>query len=104
LPPNSPKGFVFQLRPSANFGLVRDLAALNGCAVLPWGVWGAQPPAAATLSAEELDFFDGIARLTADPDVNFDALRLRFAADTRVRLTANVFKALHQREERVLVD
>jgi hypothetical protein len=34
--------------------LIRDLATLNGCEVLPWDVWGAQPPPDAELSAVEL--------------------------------------------------
>ena len=80
--------------------LIRDLAALNDCEILPWDVWGAQPAPNATLSDEELDFFDEIALLTADPDANFDALRRRFAEDARVRLPETVFNALRQREER----
>jgi hypothetical protein len=80
--------------------LIRDLATLNGCEILPWDVWGAQPAPNATLSDEELDFFDEIALLTADPDANFDALRRRFAEDARVRLPETVFNALRQREER----
>ena len=82
--------------------LVRDLATLNGCEVLPWDVWGAQPAENATLSADELAFFDDIALLTADPDANFDALRRRFTDDARLRLPDTVFNALRQREERVL--
>jgi hypothetical protein len=81
--------------------LIRDLATLNGCEVLPWDVWGAQPAPNAALSGAELAFFDEIALLTADPDANFDALRQRFAEDARVRLPESVFNALRQREERV---
>lgn len=81
--------------------LIRDLAALTGSEVLPWDVWGAQPAENATLSADELAFFDDIALLTADPDANFDALRRRFA-DARLRLPDTVFNALRQREERIL--
>ena len=81
--------------------LVRDLATLNGCEILPWDVWGAQPSPDTTLSDEELDFFDEIALLTADPDANIDALRRRFAQDARVRLPETVFNALLQREEKV---
>ncbi len=82
-------------------GLVRDLAALNGCEILPWDVWGAQPLPNATLSDEQLAFFDEIALLTADPDANFDALSRRFAQDPRVRLPEVVFNALRQRQEKV---
>jgi hypothetical protein len=81
--------------------LIRDLATLNGCEILPWDVWGAQPAPDATLSDEEIDFFDEIALLTADPDANFDALRRRFAEDARVRLSKTVFNALRHREERM---
>jgi Transglutaminase-like superfamily len=82
--------------------LVRDLATLNGCEVLPWDVWGAQPVRDAALSADELAFFDGIASLTADPDANFDALRQRYGEDPKLRLPETVFNALRQCEERVL--
>jgi hypothetical protein len=81
--------------------LIRDLATLNGCEILPWDVWGAQPAPNAALSDRELDFFDGIASLTADPDANFDTLRRRFAEDAGVRLPEIVFNALRQRKERV---
>jgi hypothetical protein len=81
--------------------LIRDLAMLNGCEVLPWDVWGAQPPPDATLSDEELDFFDQVALLTVDPDANFDALSRRFAEDARVRVPETVFNALRRREEKV---
>jgi hypothetical protein len=81
--------------------LVRDLATLNGCEVLPWDVWGAQPAHEVKLSADELAFFDQIALLTADPDANFDGLRRRFAKDARLRLPDTVFNALRQREEKL---
>ncbi len=81
--------------------LIRDLAALNGCEVLPWDVWGAQPAVDARLSADQLAFFDEIALLTAGPDVNFDTLRQRFSGDARLRLPGTVFNALRQREEKV---
>jgi hypothetical protein len=81
--------------------LVRDLATLNGREILPWDVWGAQPLPGAILSGEELDFFDEIALLTADPDANIEALGRRFVQDARVRLPATVFNALLHREEKV---
>jgi Transglutaminase-like superfamily len=82
--------------------LVRDLATLNGCEVLPWDIWGAQPNRNAALSADELAFFDEIASLTADPDANFEVLRRRFAEDANLRLPETVFNALRRREERLL--
>jgi hypothetical protein len=61
--------------------LIRDLATLNKCEILPWDVWGAQPMPDAAFSDGELAFFDDIALLTADPDANFDAIRQRFWED-----------------------
>jgi hypothetical protein len=84
--------------------LVHDLAALNGCEVLPWDVWGAQPRANAELGADTLAFFDDIASLTADPDAGFDAMRQRFADDPMLRLPDTVFNALRRRDERVFED
>lgn len=84
--------------------LIRDLATLNGCEILPWDVWGAQPPVDAKLSDAELAFFDEIALMTSDPDANFDALRRRFSGDPRLRLPDTVFNALRQREERIFRD
>jgi hypothetical protein len=48
--------------------LVRDAAALNGMELLPWDVWGRMPKPNATLTQEELAFFDRLAQLTAAPD------------------------------------
>ena len=81
--------------------LARDLATLNGCEILPWDVWGAQPAVDAELSADEIALFDTIAALTADPDSNFDAMRRRFANDTKLTLPHSVFNALRQRQEDV---
>ncbi|NKL04522.1 transglutaminase domain-containing protein [Rhizobium leguminosarum bv. viciae] len=81
--------------------LIRDLATINGREVLPWDVWGAQPASNATLSHSELDFFDELALLTADPDANFDALSRRFSEDTKLRLPQTVFNSLRRRQERV---
>ncbi|MBX4894616.1 transglutaminase domain-containing protein [Rhizobium bangladeshense] len=82
--------------------LIRDLATLNGREVLPWDVWGAQPALNATLSRSELDFFDELALITADPDSNFDALSRRFSEDNKLRLPQTVFNALRRRQESVL--
>lgn len=81
--------------------LIRDLATLNGCEVLPWDTWGAQPRPNVVLSGAELDFFDEVALLTAHPDANFNAMRRLFADDARVRLPKYVFNALRRREEKV---
>jgi hypothetical protein len=81
--------------------LIRDLASLNGNETLPWDMWGAQPRPHTELSEAEVDFFDEIALLMADPDANFIALRRRFAQDAGLRVPKTVFNALRQREERV---
>ncbi|MBX4995198.1 hypothetical protein ABID08_003023 [Rhizobium binae] len=81
--------------------LIRDLATLNGHEVLPWDVWGAQPAPNSTLSDSELDFFDEIALLTADPDADFDALSRRFSEDDKLRLPQTVFNSLRRRQESV---
>jgi hypothetical protein len=82
--------------------LIRDLATLNKCEILPWDVWGAQPTPGAMLADEELAFFDDIALLTANPDAGFDAIRQRYLADEKVRLPEMVFNALRQRQEKVI--
>ncbi|MBN9232576.1 MULTISPECIES: transglutaminase-like domain-containing protein [Phyllobacteriaceae] len=81
--------------------MTRDLATLNGCEILPWDVWGAQPAIDARLSNDQLVFFDEVARLTANPDANFDAMRRRFADDAGLALPRSVFNALRQRQEQV---
>ncbi|NEJ73201.1 transglutaminase domain-containing protein [Rhizobium phaseoli] len=81
--------------------LIRDLATLNGGEVLPWDTWGAQPAPYAMLSEAELDLFDEIALLTADPDAHFDTLNRRFAEDAKLRLPESVFNALRQRQEKM---
>jgi hypothetical protein len=80
--------------------LIGDIAALNGAEVLPWDVWGAKPPPG-ELSADQLAYFDELAELTADPGAHFDALRRRYASDPSVRLPAQVFNALRQRQEAI---
>jgi hypothetical protein len=81
--------------------LIGDAAALNGCEVLPWDVWGAKPGPEAELSADQIAYFDELALLTSDPDANFEALGRRFAEDDGLRLPKTVFNALRQREEPV---
>jgi Transglutaminase-like superfamily len=81
--------------------LVRDLAALNKLEMLPWDVWGAQPPPDARLDDEDLAFFDELAALTREPDAAFADRRRRFESDPRVRVPATVFNALREREEEV---
>jgi hypothetical protein len=82
--------------------LVRDVAALNKVEVLPWDVWGAQPPTNSTILDGQLTFFDRLAELTQTPDETFQELRTLYESDDRVRVPTSVFNALRQRSEDVL--
>lgn len=56
------------------------------------------------LSSEQLEFFDGLAALTAELARSFLELRRRFEEDDRVRVPKTVVNSLRQREEPVLED
>jgi hypothetical protein len=81
--------------------LIRDLAALNRMEMLPWDVWGAQPPPDAPLESERQSFFDDLAALTSDPDASFAELRQRYESDDRVRVPRMVTNAIRGRPESV---
>jgi hypothetical protein len=81
--------------------LVRDLAALNKVEMLPWDVWGAMPRPGESLNDEQLDFFDQVAALTADPDISFDELQALYANDESVRVPKTVFNAILNRPEQI---
>lgn len=81
--------------------LLRDLATVNNVEVLPWDVWGEQPPPDTDLTPEALTFFDGIAELTADPDAQHAQIRSRFTTDPRLTVPATVFNSLLQRRDRI---
>lgn len=81
--------------------LLRDLAALNKVEVLPWDVWGAQPPQDKKLTPDQLAFFDTIADLTANPDNNFGNLRKIYKHRRELRVPTTVFNALRERAERL---
>jgi hypothetical protein len=80
---------------------VREAAALNKMEMLPWDVWGAQPPPNEPLNDEQLAFFATLAALTREPDASFDELRKLYADDNRLRVPATVFNAVLQRAEAV---
>jgi hypothetical protein len=82
--------------------LVRDLAALNRTEMLPWDDWGAMPLPDWPLDAEELAFFDRLARVTHAPDATFGALR-RLYEDDSVRVTDYVFNAVLNRPEEIVL-
>lgn len=78
--------------------LVRDLAALNRHEMRPWDVWGIQPKPDSKLDEIELESFDRLAELTADPDRHFAELRQRYAEDG-LRVPDQVFNGLRRRRE-----
>jgi hypothetical protein len=80
--------------------LIRDVATLNGVESLPWDVWGAMPAANATLTPEQIEFFDHLAQLTAAPDEHERELRAIYA-DERVRVPDVVWNDRTQAQERV---
>jgi hypothetical protein len=81
--------------------LIRDVAWLNKHELLPWDVWGGMPRQDEPISDDDLEFFDRLARLTRDPDANFDELQALYAGDDRVRVPSRVFNANLNREELV---
>lgn len=80
--------------------LMRDLATLNKVEVLPWDVWGAQPPPDTELDEDTAAFFDGIAALTADPDAHHAEIRRRFESEP-LKVPATVYNATLQRRDRL---
>lgn len=81
--------------------LVREAAALNKMEMLPWDVWGAQPPPNEPLNNAQLAFFDTLAALTREPDASCDQLRTLYAEDDRLRVPATVFNAVLNRPEAI---
>jgi hypothetical protein len=79
--------------------LVREAAALNKMEMLPWDVWGVQPPPNEPLNDEQLAFFDTLAALTREPDASFAELRRLYEGDERLRVPATVFNAVLNRPE-----
>jgi hypothetical protein len=81
--------------------IVRDAAALNNRAMLPWDVWGAMAKGDELLSGERLGFFERLASMTRAPDAHFDALRALYAQDERLRVPAVVFNAVLNRADTI---
>ncbi|HKU43092.1 MAG TPA: transglutaminase domain-containing protein, partial [Polyangiales bacterium] len=65
--------------------ILRDAAALNGVEMLPWDIWGGMKQG--ELSAEDLAFFDQLARLTCAPDDHLEQLQQLFRSDARLKLS-----------------
>ena len=78
--------------------LVRDVAALQGQAMLPWDCWGAMPPPEQAWTPDALAFMDRLADWSLDPAREEDLRRL-YESDARLRVPAMVFNSLRQREE-----
>jgi hypothetical protein len=79
--------------------LVRDLAALNKVETLPWDQWGAMPRPDEPLEEAQLACFDRLAAVTRQPDGSFDALRILYDEDERLRVPPTVFNAVRNRQE-----
>jgi len=77
--------------------VIRDVAALNDRAMLPWDVWGAMTPDDAKV---DFDFIDRLAALSREPDADPAALRAAYA-DRRVAVPAAVFNNVLGRSETV---
>lgn len=77
--------------------VIRDVAALNGRAMLPWDVWGAMTPDDAEI---DFDFIDRLAAMSLDPDAHAAALKAAYA-DSRVAVPATVFNNVLGRTETV---
>ena len=77
--------------------VIRDVAALNNCEMLPWDVWGGM-----TLVDSEIDpdFIDGLARLTHEPDRHLVELRTDYD-DPRIAVPSTVLNAVLGRPEAV---
>ena len=81
-----------------------DLAALNKVEMLPWDVWGAGWSPHEQPTDTQLEFFDGVATLTAEPDIHFAELRTRYESDDALRMNGTVFNVLRGRTETVSSD
>jgi Transglutaminase-like superfamily len=70
--------------------LVRDVAALNNCEMLPWDVWGAMRRQDSEL---DLAFFDRLAIVGREPHAHVNELSALYS-DERVSVPGTVFNAV----------
>jgi Transglutaminase-like superfamily len=77
--------------------LIRDVAALNNMEMLPWDAWGGMLKPGDKPGAEQLDLFDRLAALTADPDAGLAELTSRYASDPRLTVPGTVYNAVLDR-------
>lgn len=71
--------------------VVRDLASLNGRAMLPWDVWGLMEMKDEALTDEKKAILDRVAALTLAGDEAFSQLRQIYESDDRLRVPPVVF-------------
>jgi len=81
--------------------LMRDAAALDNTELLPWDSWGGMPNPDEVIDADRLDLFDRLARLTANPDTQWDELVELCDADDRLRIDGVVHNEIRNRDERL---
>jgi hypothetical protein len=71
--------------------VVRDLASLNGMAMLPWDVWGLMEMKDDALTEEKKTLLDRVAKLTLAGDEGFPQVREIYESDERLRVPPVVF-------------
>jgi hypothetical protein len=71
--------------------VVRDLASLNGMAMLPWDVWGLMEMKDDALTDEKKALLDRVAQLTLAGDEAFAQVREIYESDERLRVPPVVF-------------
>lgn len=81
--------------------LVRDVAALCNMEMLPWDVWGAMPAPTDRFDEDRLAYFDRLAALTVNPDLNLSDLTEWYERDDRIRVPSTVHNAVLHRDEPV---
>ncbi len=81
--------------------VVRDLASLNGMAMLPWDVWGLMEMTDDALTEEKKKLLDHVAELTLGGDEAFPDIREIYESDERLRVPPVVFNALRNAPESI---
>ena len=79
--------------------LARDVAALRRREMLPWDDWGGLVEDDSLLTEDALQRFDDLARMTASPDENFEALATAYDAQPGLAVPATVFNAVRRTPE-----
>lgn len=78
-----------------------DFASLNKVEMLPWDVWGEHWKPGEEPTGAQLELFDEVASLTANPDARFAQLRNRYEIDDALRMDGTVFSAARGQLETV---